>query len=148
MKQTVAPVIPALSELDRPALAALLGDIDVASYRTDQIFDAAWRSTAASWSEVTTLGKPLQAALESRLRYEAFSEIVREDADAEALGFQQATDQCHAEARAVHLRRLRDELGVELAPVGEGGKHFRQQAHLDAARGAQLALEALQRLQR
>ena len=82
MKQTVAPSIPALSELDRPALAALLSDIDVASYRTDQIFDAAWRSTAASWSEVTTLGKPLQAALESRLRYEAFSEIVREDADA------------------------------------------------------------------
>ena len=77
MKQTVAPSIPALSELDRPALAALLSDIDVASYRTDQIFDAAWRSTAASWSEVTTLGKPLQAALESRLRYEAFSEIVR-----------------------------------------------------------------------
>ncbi len=81
MSPSTAPATPALSELDRPALGALLRDLKVEAYRADQILDAAWRSTAATWGEVTTLGKPLQAMLGAALRFEAFSEIVREDAE-------------------------------------------------------------------
>jgi len=81
MSPSTAPATPALSELDRPALGALLRDLKVEAYRADQILDAAWRSTAATWGEVTTLGKPLQATLGAALRFEAFSEIVREDAE-------------------------------------------------------------------
>ncbi|MGI9095893.1 MAG: 23S rRNA (adenine(2503)-C(2))-methyltransferase RlmN [Candidatus Limnocylindrus sp.] len=81
MSPSTAPATPALSELDRPALGALLRELKVEAYRADQILDAAWRSTAAAWGEVTTLSKPLQATLGAALRFEAFSEIVREDAE-------------------------------------------------------------------
>ena len=81
MNRSASPTIPALSELDRPALGKLLRDLKIESYRADQILDAAWRSAAATWGEVSTLGKTMQEALAAALRFEAFSEIVREDAE-------------------------------------------------------------------
>ncbi|MFZ4600645.1 MAG: 23S rRNA (adenine(2503)-C(2))-methyltransferase RlmN, partial [Terrimicrobiaceae bacterium] len=62
-------------------LAARVSDLGAESYRVTQILDGAWRSVATSWSEVTTLGKPLQERLAKEIRFSAFDEVERQEAE-------------------------------------------------------------------
>ena len=75
------PAVPALADFDREGLGEFLSERGVEAYRADQIFDAAWRSTASDWSQVTTLSKQLQGDLARAMRYESFTEIIREEAE-------------------------------------------------------------------
>jgi len=71
------PPVPAVRDL-RPGVAglaeeevvALVGELGEPAFRSRQVADAAWRSAAADWEEVTTLARPLRAALAERLRFD------------------------------------------------------------------------------
>jgi 23S rRNA (adenine2503-C2)-methyltransferase len=71
------PVVPARRD-PRPGIAglteaevvALVGELGEPAFRSRQVADAAWRSGAADWDEVTTLARPLRAALAERLRFD------------------------------------------------------------------------------
>ena len=67
-----------LSDLNVNQLAARVSDLGAESYRVTQVLDGAWRSVATSWSEVTTLGKPLQERVAGEIRFSAFDEIERQ----------------------------------------------------------------------
>ena len=60
---------PGLSGLDRPALEAWLTARGEPAFRARQIHDALWSGTAAGPSEVTTLPRPLAAALDEAFRW-------------------------------------------------------------------------------
>jgi hypothetical protein len=70
-----------LSDLNVNQLAARVSDLGAESYRVTQVLDGAWRSVATSWSEVTTLGKPLQERLANEIRFSAFDEVERQEAE-------------------------------------------------------------------
>ena len=70
-----------LSDLNVNQLAARVSDLGAESYRVTQILDGAWRSVATSWSGVTTLGKPLQERLANEIRFSAFDEVERQEAE-------------------------------------------------------------------
>jgi 23S rRNA (adenine2503-C2)-methyltransferase len=70
-----------LSDLNVNQLAARVNDLGAESYRVTQILDGAWRSVATSWSGVTTLGKPLQERLANEIRFSAFDEVERQEAE-------------------------------------------------------------------
>jgi 23S rRNA (adenine2503-C2)-methyltransferase len=70
-----------LSDLNANQLAARVSDLGAESYRVTQILDGAWRSVATSWSGVTTLGKPLQERLANEIRFSAFDEVERQEAE-------------------------------------------------------------------
>ena len=71
------PVVPAARDprpgvgaLGEEEVAALVGELGEPAFRSRQVADAAWRSAAADWDEVTTLARPLRAALAERLRFD------------------------------------------------------------------------------
>ncbi len=49
---------------------ALVEGLGEPAFRSRQVADAAWRSSAADWDEVTTLARPLRTALAERLRFD------------------------------------------------------------------------------
>jgi 23S rRNA (adenine2503-C2)-methyltransferase len=72
--------LPGLAGLDEGALQAILVDLGEPAYRARQVADAAWRSGAASWDDVTTLSRPLRTALAGRIRFDTLADTtVRPD---------------------------------------------------------------------
>ena len=65
---------PGLAGLDGATLGALVAELDEPGFRARQVADAAWRSTAAGWDEVTTLALPLRSALAERIRFDTLVE--------------------------------------------------------------------------
>ncbi len=64
---------PGVSGLDQAELAAFVEGLGQPSYRARQVADAVWRSSAASWDDVTTLGRPLRASLAAGLRFDSLA---------------------------------------------------------------------------
>ena len=62
---------PGVGGLDEAEIAALVGGLGEPAFRSRQVADGVWRSTAADWEEVTTLARPLRAALAERLRFDS-----------------------------------------------------------------------------
>jgi 23S rRNA (adenine2503-C2)-methyltransferase len=65
-------------------LAMLLADMGEPAFRARQVADAVWRSDAASWEAVTTLGMPLRAGLDERLRFDTVGDTELRLADDDA----------------------------------------------------------------
>ena len=61
---------PGIGGLGTDETAALVAALGEPAFRARQVADAAWRSTAADWDEVTTLALPLRAALAERVRFD------------------------------------------------------------------------------
>jgi 23S rRNA (adenine2503-C2)-methyltransferase len=70
--------------VDPLELAALLAEMGEPAFRARQVGDAVWRSEAASWDAVTTLGLPLRAGLAERLRFDSIAETDLRVADDDA----------------------------------------------------------------
>jgi 23S rRNA (adenine2503-C2)-methyltransferase len=85
MKETATPEGSrrpvSISDLEVHQLSALVRDLGAEPYRVTQILDGAWRSVATSWSGVTTLGKPLQERLTTEIRFSAFDQVERQEAE-------------------------------------------------------------------
>ncbi len=64
---------PGVSGLDEGELAAFIEGLGQPSYRARQVADAVWRSSAAAWDDVTTLGRPLRASLAAGLRFDSLA---------------------------------------------------------------------------
>jgi 23S rRNA (adenine2503-C2)-methyltransferase len=64
---------PGVSGVEPAALAAILAGMGEPAFRSRQVGDSVWRSEAASWDDVTTLGRPLRARLAERLRFDALT---------------------------------------------------------------------------
>ncbi len=75
---------PGIGGLDPDEVAALVGELGQPAFRARQVADAAWRSTAADWDEVTTLARPLRSALSERLRFDTVAATAIRAADAGA----------------------------------------------------------------
>jgi 23S rRNA (adenine2503-C2)-methyltransferase len=65
---------PGVSGVEPIELAALLAAMGKPAFRARQLGDAVWRSEAASWDAVTTLGLPLRAGLAERLRFDTVTD--------------------------------------------------------------------------
>ena len=79
---TTGPQRPlSLSDLSVAQLAARVAHLGAEPFRTTQILDGAWRSTAVSWSGVSTLGRELQERLAGEIRFSAFDEVERQEAE-------------------------------------------------------------------
>jgi 23S rRNA (adenine2503-C2)-methyltransferase len=65
---------PGVAGVEPIELAALLAAMGEPAFRARQVGDAVWRSEAASWDAVTTLGLPLRVALAGRLRFDTLTE--------------------------------------------------------------------------
>ena len=61
---------PGVAGLAEAEVAALVAELGEPAFRSRQVADAAWRSAAADWDEVTTLARPLRTALAERLRFD------------------------------------------------------------------------------
>ncbi len=61
---------PGVAGTSPAQLQAILADLGEPAYRARQVGDAVWRSAAATWDDVTTLGRPLRAALAERLTFD------------------------------------------------------------------------------
>jgi len=75
---------PGVAGVEPVELAALLADMGEPAFRVRQVGDAVWRSEAASWDAVTTLGMPLRAGLADRLRFDTLSDTDLRVADDDA----------------------------------------------------------------
>jgi 23S rRNA (adenine2503-C2)-methyltransferase len=75
---------PGVAGVEPIELAALLSAMGEPAFRARQVSDAVWRSEAASWDAVTTLGLPLRAGLAERLRFDTVAETDLRLADDEA----------------------------------------------------------------
>jgi 23S rRNA (adenine2503-C2)-methyltransferase len=75
---------PGIGGLGIDELAAILGELGEPAYRVRQVADAAWRSGAAAWDEVTTLARPLRAALAERMTFDTVAATSIRPADAGA----------------------------------------------------------------
>jgi 23S rRNA (adenine2503-C2)-methyltransferase len=75
---------PGVAGVDPLELAALLAEMGEPAFRARQVGDAVWRSEAASWDAVTTLGLPLRAGLAERLRFDSIAETDLRVADDDA----------------------------------------------------------------
>jgi 23S rRNA (adenine2503-C2)-methyltransferase len=64
---------PGVSGVEPAALAAILEGMGEPAFRSRQVADSVWRSDAAGWDDVTTLGRPLRARLAERLRFDALT---------------------------------------------------------------------------
>ncbi len=65
---------PGVSGIEPAALAELLAEMGEPPFRARQVADAVWRSDAASWDAVTTLGRALRTRLAERLRFDTVAE--------------------------------------------------------------------------
>jgi len=72
---------PGLAGLVEADVAALLAELGEPPYRARQVADAAWGSGAADWDDVTTLARPLRAALAARVRFSTLVETTVREAD-------------------------------------------------------------------
>jgi 23S rRNA (adenine2503-C2)-methyltransferase len=72
------PGVAGLRLEDLAALAAALGE---PAYRVRQVADGVWRSPAAGWDEVSTLGRDLRIALAERVRFDTIEATEIEPAD-------------------------------------------------------------------
>ncbi|HEY4946030.1 MAG TPA: 23S rRNA (adenine(2503)-C(2))-methyltransferase RlmN [Candidatus Limnocylindrales bacterium] len=75
---------PGVAGVDLAELAMLLADMGEPAFRARQVADAVWRSDAASWDAVTTLGMPLRAGLAERLRFDTVGDTELRLADDDA----------------------------------------------------------------
>jgi 23S rRNA (adenine2503-C2)-methyltransferase len=75
---------PGVAGVEPIDLAALLDAMGEPAFRARQVGDAVWRSEAASWDAVTTLGLPLRAGLAERLRFDSIAETDLRVADDDA----------------------------------------------------------------
>jgi 23S rRNA (adenine2503-C2)-methyltransferase len=73
--------LPALTDLDPAALSARIASIGLPAFRAAQALDAAWRSPAKNWSEVTTLSQEVQQQLAAELEFDSATETVRQEAE-------------------------------------------------------------------
>ena len=64
---------PGVSGVEPATLAAILEGMGEPAFRSRQVADSVWRSEAAGWDDVTTLGRPLRARLAQRLRFDALT---------------------------------------------------------------------------
>ena len=80
---------PGVAGVEPIELAAVLAAMGEPAFRSRQVGDAVWRSEAASWDAVTTLGGPLRAGLAERLRFDTVAEtdlrLAADDATEKAL---------------------------------------------------------------
>ena len=97
----------------------LLADMGEPAFRTRQVADAVWRSDAASWEAVTTLGMPLRAGLDERLRFDTVgdTELRLADDDATEKALHRLSDGRLVESVLMHYpargeRRERDTLCI------------------------------------
>ena len=97
----------------------LLADMGEPAFRTRQVADAVWRSDAASWDAVTTLGMPLRAGLAERLRFDTVddTELRLADDDATEKALHRLSDGRLVESVLMHYpargeRRERDTLCI------------------------------------
>ena len=65
---------PGLAGLAEDEVARLLAELGEPSFRARQVADAAWRSDAADWADVSTLARPLRATLAGRLRFDTVAD--------------------------------------------------------------------------
>jgi 23S rRNA (adenine2503-C2)-methyltransferase len=75
---------PGLGGMDEAEVAGLVVGLGEPAFRARQVGDAAWRSTAGSWDEVTTLARPLRVALAERVRFDTMAETSIRSADGAA----------------------------------------------------------------
>ncbi len=75
---------PGIGGLATEEVAALVVELGEPAFRARQLSDAAWRSPASGWDEVSTLGRPLRAALEARVRFDTVAATTVRAADAGA----------------------------------------------------------------
>jgi 23S rRNA (adenine2503-C2)-methyltransferase len=61
---------PGVAGLAEEEVATLIGELGEPAFRSRQVSDAVWRAPAADWDEITTLARPLRAALAARLRFD------------------------------------------------------------------------------
>jgi 23S rRNA (adenine2503-C2)-methyltransferase len=61
---------PGVAGLAEEEIATLIGELGEPAFRSRQVADAVWRAPAADWDEITTLARPLRAALAARLRFD------------------------------------------------------------------------------
>ncbi|MEI7605544.1 MAG: hypothetical protein WCJ78_05125 [Chloroflexota bacterium] len=73
--------LPALTDLDPAALSARIASLGLPAFRATQALDAAWRSPAKNWSEVTTLSQEVQQQLAAELEFDSATETVRQEAE-------------------------------------------------------------------
>ncbi len=64
---------PGVAGVEPAALADILAGMGEPAFRTRQVGTSVWRTEAASWDEVTTLGLPLRAGLAERLRFDTLA---------------------------------------------------------------------------
>jgi 23S rRNA (adenine2503-C2)-methyltransferase len=81
VRAAVPLALPGIGGLDPEQLAAIVGELGEPPYRVRQVADAAWRSPAATWDEVTTLARPLRAALADRIRFDTLADTSIRPAD-------------------------------------------------------------------
>ena len=79
--EAAARARPGISAADRGLVVAALAELGQPDYRIRQVADAVWRSPAAAWDEVTTLSRPLRAALEARFRFDTVADTEVRSAD-------------------------------------------------------------------
>ncbi len=72
---------PGIGGLGTDEIAALVDVLGEPAFRARQVADAAWRSTAAAWDEVTTLARPLRSALDERVRFDTLAATTVRPAD-------------------------------------------------------------------
>jgi 23S rRNA (adenine2503-C2)-methyltransferase len=73
--------LPGVAGLEPEELAAVVAGLGEPAYRVRQIADAVWRSPAAGWDEVSTLGRGLRAAFAERVRFDTIEATQIELAD-------------------------------------------------------------------
>ncbi|MFM8278792.1 MAG: 23S rRNA (adenine(2503)-C(2))-methyltransferase RlmN [Candidatus Limnocylindrus sp.] len=73
--------LPVLTDLDPAALSAYIENLGLPAFRAAQVLDAAWRSPAKNWSEVTTLSQEVQQQLAAELDFDSVTETVRQEAE-------------------------------------------------------------------
>ena len=64
---------PGVSGVEPATLAAILEGMGEPAFRSRQVADSVWRSEAAGWDDVTTLGRPLRARLAELLLFDALT---------------------------------------------------------------------------
>jgi 23S rRNA (adenine2503-C2)-methyltransferase len=74
---------PGIAGLTENDVVGLVEELGQPAFRSRQVADAAWRSGAADWDEVTTLARPLRVALAERLRFDTVAATTIRAADGE-----------------------------------------------------------------
>ena len=73
-----------ISGLSETEIVAGVAELGQPAFRSRQVADAVWRSAAADWDDVTTLARPLRAALAERFRFDTVAATTIRVADGAA----------------------------------------------------------------